>query len=238
MNRYKKIKSRSALFAFLLSAISFTLFYLRYIYVFEKDFLLYGSFFLQYVIDTFIPLFIAVAVLSGRGYESNVSRLFSSLKLSLTRLAFLIPYYYLYYLWEGYDSLESLFNLSIRNVFMLIFFVIEIEIYYHIAVAISKKSDKTWDFFKKSKIFDFNVGATVAVFAVCFMRFVMNLLREGLDILIYLKDYERFYDEYEIFYLLVKIVLAFITLFLSHLLFMFFRKRWARFKEEKETVEN
>ena len=234
MNRYKKIKLRSGLFVFLLSAISFTLFYLRLIYVFEKDFWLYGSYFFQYVLDNFITLFVAVAVISGRGYETTVGRLFSSLKLSLPRLAYLVPYYYLYYLSLGYDSLESLTNLTIRNFFMLIFFVIEIEIYYHIAVAFSKKAEKKWDFFKRSKCFDFTSGAAVAVFALCFMRFVMNLVREGIDILIYLYDYEEFYSHNEIIYLLIKITLAFASLFLSHLLFMGLRRLWSRFPEKKE----
>ena len=238
MNRYKKIKLRSGLFVFFLSAISFTLFYLRLIYVFEKDFTLFGSYFLQYVLDTFITLFVAVAVISGRGYESNFGRLLSSLKLSLPRLAYLIPYYYLYYLAEGFDSLESLINLSIRNVFMLIFFVVEIEIYYHVAAAFSKKSEKKWDFFKKCKCFDFSCGAAVAVFVLCFMRFVMNLVREGIDILVYLHDYEEFYSQNEIFYLLVKLTLAFISLFLSHLLFMGLRRLWSKIPEEKTEASN
>ena len=237
LNRYKKIKLFSGLAVFLLSAISFTLFYLRLIYVFEKDVTLYGSYFLQYIINTFITAFAAISVVSGRGYESNARRLLSSLKLSLPRLAYLVPYYYFYYLSQSYDSLESLLNLSITSIFMIILFVLEIEIYYHVSVAFSKKADKNWDFFNKSSLFDFSVGACVTVFTVCFMRFVMNLVREGIDILIYLRDYEEFYSEIEIFYLLVKIILAFVSLFLTHLLFMLLKKSWAKIPEEKNTEE-
>ena len=234
MNRYKKIKLFSALSVFFLSILSFTLFYLRLIGVFKTDFTIFGSYFLQYVLDTLITLFVAIAVLSGRGYESGISRIFSSLKLSLPRLAYLIPYYYLYYISQAFDSLESLFNLTIRSILMLIVYIIEIEIYYHISCAIAKKADKNWDFFKRASLFDFSASACTAIFTACFLRFITNLIIEGIDILIYLRDYEEFYTEYEVFYLLWKIMLAFISLFLSHLLFMGRRKWWRSFKETKE----
>ncbi len=234
MEIYGKIKTRSAIFVALLSLLSFLLLYLRFIYVFEGDFLVYGSYFLEYVLETFTALFVGIAILAGRGYETAKSRFFSAFKLSLPRLIYLVPYYYLYYLSEGFDSIEALGLLSLRSVFLLILFVIEAWIYYFVAAFASKKSGESWNFYEPAGFFDFSKSASAAIFAVCFTKFIINLLGEGIDIIIYLIDFEEFYSATEIYYLLGKVTLAFATLFLSHVLFMLIRKKWANLKCEIE----
>ncbi|MBQ7333382.1 MAG: hypothetical protein IJW38_03435 [Clostridia bacterium] len=233
MELYKKLKTRTSILVFLLSLLSFTLLYLRLIYVFETEFTIYGSYFLQYFIDTLTTLFVAVTVLSGRGFESHKSRVFSSLKLSLPRLVYLFPYYYLYYMSVGYDSIESFALLLIRSAFMLILFTLETQIYFAIACFVAKKASNEWDFYAKSRFFDFSVGATAAIFSICFMKFIISLLSEGVDVIIYLIDYEEFYSATEIYYLLGKVSLAFVSLFISHILFMLLRKRFEKMQIQK-----
>ncbi len=233
MELYGKLKTRTAIFVFLSSLLSFTLLYLRFIYVFETDFTIYGSYFFQYLIETITTVFVAVTILSGRGIDSRKSRIYSSFKLSLPRLVYLFPYYYLYYMSDGYDSIEAIYLLLIRSAFMLALFTIEIQIYYAVACFVAKKTSPDWDFYAPSRYFDFSVGATVAIFSVCFMKFIMNLISEGVDLVIYFIDYEEFYSTTEIFYLLGKITLAFAALFISHSLIMLIRKKWAK----KQTQE-
>ena len=67
MEIYGKIKKRAAISVAVLSLLSFLLLYLRLIYVFESDFTIYGSYFLQYILEAFSSLFVGVAILSGRG---------------------------------------------------------------------------------------------------------------------------------------------------------------------------
>lgn len=234
MEIYKKIKKRTAIFVALLSLVSFTLLYLRLVYVFEGDFTVYGSYFLQYVLESFSSLAVGVAILAGRGNETGKARFFSALKLSLPRLIYLIPYYYLFYISDGYDSIESLGLLSIRSIFLLILFVTEALIYYFIACFSAKKSGDGWDFFKPSGLFDFSSSISAAIFGVCFARFIFNVIKEGIDIIIYLIDYEEFYAATEIYYLLGKLLLALATLFLAHLFFMKTRGLMARLRENNE----
>ena len=222
MEIYKKIKKRTAIFVALLSLVSFTLLYLRLVYVFEGDFTVYGSYFLQYVLESFSSLAVGVAILAGRGNETGKARFFSALKLSLPRLIYLIPYYYLFYISDGYDSIESLGLLSIRSIFLII------------ACFSAKKSGDGWDFFKPSGLFDFSSSISAAIFGVCFARFIFNVIKEGIDIIIYLIDYEEFYAATEIYYLLGKLLLALATLFLAHLFFMKTRGLMARLRENNE----
>ena len=234
MEIYNKIKKRSAIFVALLSFISFLMIYFRFLYIFEGEFMVYASYFLEYVLQTITALFVAVAILAGHGIENRKSRFLSAFKLSLPRLIYLVPYYYLYYLSDGWDSLEALGLLSLRSLFLLFLFALEACIYYLIAVFMAKKSGDVWNFFAPSDFFDFSKSAASAVFSVCFAKFIINLIGEGLDVIIYLIDYEEFYSATEIFYLLGKVTLAFATLFLSHVLFMQVRKKWATIKESDE----
>lgn len=237
MEIYGKIKKRTALFVALLSFISFLFIYLRFIYIFEGDFLVYTSYFLEYIFQVLASLFVGVAILAGRGVESNKRRFFTAFMLSLPRLIYLFPYYYLYYLSDGFDSFEAIIFLSVRSLFLLIIFSLEALLYYFVAAIVAKKSADGWDFFKPAGFFDFSKSISVAIFAVCFTKFILNLLGEALDVIIYLIEYEEFYSATEIFYLLGKVTLAFLTLFLSHVLFMLVRKRWANLKIELENSD-
>lgn len=237
MEIYKKIKKRAAISVAVLSLLSFLLLYLRLIYVFESDFTIYGSYFLQYILEAFSSLFVGVAILSGRGYEDTKHRILSALKLSLPRLIYLIPYYYLFYISDGFDSIEALGLLTLRALLLLAAFVIEALFYYLVASFATKKSGDVWDFFKPAKLFDFSSSVSASIFAVCFTRFIFNVIGEGLDVIAYLIDYEEFYNTTEIFYLLGKLLLAFATLFLSHLFFMKIRGYLRRLKEDTEDTE-
>lgn len=240
MEIYKRIKKHTVLFVLFLSAVSFTLLYIRLgnwgtsSGTTELD---YVSYFLQYVFDSFTPLFVAIAILSGRDLVSWKSRLLSALLLSLPRLVYLVPHYYLEYIGLGYDSLESLMLLSLKSIFMLLIFVIETVIYYFVADFFIKKSKDKWDFFAASGYFDFSVPVTVSIFSVCFTRFIFNLISEVIDIITYLLDYGEFYSTAEIYYLLAKITLAFASLFLSHVLFMSLRKMWFKLKNNSAVKE-
>ena len=119
MEIYNKIKKRSAIFVALLSFISFLMIYFRFLYIFEGEFMVYSSYFLEYVLQTITSLFVAVAILAGHEIENRKSRFLSAFKLSLPRLIYLVPYYYLYYLSDGWDSLEALGLLSLRSLFLL-----------------------------------------------------------------------------------------------------------------------
>ncbi len=234
MEIYAKIKKRTAIFVALLSFLSFLLIYLRFIYVFEGDFLVYTSYFLEYVFQVLASLFVGIAIISGRGYESKKRSFLTAFKLSLPRLIYLFPYYYLYYLSDGFDSIEAIVLLNIRSLFLLILFSLEALLYYFVAGLAAKKSGDGWDFFQPARFFDFSKSPSAAIFAVCFTKFIINLLSEGIDIIIYLINFEEFYSTTEIYYLLGKVTLAFATLFLSHVLFMLIRKKWANLKYEME----
>ena len=236
MENYRKLKTRAALTVFLISLISFVMLYLRISYVFESEITQYGSFFLQYILDTLTAVILAAVLLSGRGIESKGARILSSLKLSLPRLVYLVPYYYLYYMSEGYDSIESLGLLLIRSLFMLVLLTIEMHLYFGAACFAARRAEgKDWSFYTPSGLFDFSVGATVGIFAISFAKFIMNILSEGVDIITYLIDYGEFYSAGEIYLMLAKFTLAFIALFLSHVLVMAFR---GRFIKRTYTEEN
>jgi len=233
MELYKKTKLRTLIFTLLSSILSFALFFLKMSFSFESELAYYAPYFAEYFLDSFTTALVAFALLAGRGSESHGGRMLSALKLSLPRLVYLVPYYYLYYMRQGYDSIESLSLLSIRSLLAIALFIIEALVYYAVACFITRKSAHGWDFCEASGMFDLSVPVTRAIFSVCFLKFVFNLVSEAVDVIVYLIDYERFYSTNEIYYVLAKLLLAFFILFFSHFIFMQLRKRWAGLKTQK-----
>ena len=211
---------------FFLSLLSFVFLYLRFTYIFESEITVYGSYFIQYLFDAFIPVVITVSLLKARLSQSWGRRFLSAFKMSVPRVVHLFPYYYLYYMSEGFDSLEALGLFLIRSLFMLILFSIECHVYYLVANFFAKRAESAdWNFGLSSemKLFDLSKGIVAAVFTASFLKFVMNLISEGIDVLLYLLDYGEFYSTSEIFYVLTKLVLAFAALFLTHVIIISLR---------------
>lgn len=227
-------KSRASVYIFSASLSSFLIFYLPMLFAQENIALIFTAHFAGYFIDSLIPAFSAAVVFSEILSAGFARSLLSSFKLALPRLVYLIPYYYLYYMSEGYDTLESLGLLSIRTVFIIVLFALEILAYALLAKLFAKRRAKGWDFFEPSGIFDISAPVGFGVFAICLGKFVMNLITEIKNAVIYFIDYGEFYQMSDVFFALGKILFALATLFASIALIGAVRKRAIKNAEETE----
>lgn len=239
---YQKLKNRSYFAVFLLSLISFVLLYLRISYVFESAFSIYCSYFFQYFIDSLVPALIASVLFSAHGCEGHGKRLLSALKQNLPRLVYLIPYGYLYYMSDGYDSFDSLSLTALRCCFMLAVFTLEVYLYTFAARFAASRKNTEYDFYSYSSCFDLSSAVPAGIFAICFARFIVNVISEAFDAVMYFIDYGESYSIDDILFMLAKFVLALISLLLSQLIIGFIRKRHIRrceraLAEAKESEE-
>ena len=221
----KKIKKHVSFTVLILSLISFLLLYVNFQLSFLNS-LFYLYTFLHYFFESFIAAVVAATLFASFGEVKKSRRFLFLFKLELPRLVFLVPYYYLYYLSDGYDSIYALFLLVPTSFFIITLSSIEALIYVLIARKFSNKRRESGNFFAKCGIFDFSYAAASGIFAISFSRFILNILTEIKDVIVYLIDYQSFYSLEEIYFVLAKFLLAFITLFISHILITVLRRKY------------
>ena len=67
-------------------------------------------------IDLLIPLSAAVILLIISVYDGMRAALIRGIFIALTRFLYLFPYYYLYFVYDGYDSIESCMHSAIWSI--------------------------------------------------------------------------------------------------------------------------
>ncbi len=226
---YLKLKKSSYATIFLISLFSFLIFYIPNNFFFDIDALIYISYFIRQFIDSFIPVFSAAVLFLSDTEKPVYKSILPALKLALPRLVYVIPYYYLYYMAEGFDSFESIAFLSIHAVFLLIVFTLEIWLYSLLARFALKRRARVHgyeiDFEEERSVFDLASPLSFALFTLPLARFVYDLIQEIYSAVSYLVEYAGSYRPGEIVFMLGKFVFVLLSLLLSHLLVHFFKRR-------------
>ncbi len=244
---YSRLKKSSYARVFLISLISFLIFYIPNYFISNNEPLIYISYFIREFIDSFIPVFSAAVIYFADCDKKLFKRFLSALKLSLPRLIYVIPYYYLYYMSQGFDSLESLMYLSVHSVFLMLVFPVELSLYVIIASFLGKrrarKTGYKLNFEEERGIFDLATPFAFSLFSISLSRFTYDTVMEMRDAISYLVNYAGSYRTSEIIFMLIKFLFVLATLLAMHALLQFMRKRAvkryrAEIEEEKEAEEN
>lgn len=238
MNKLRVERKTSAyIICVLLSFLSFLIFYIPNGFFYEDDALIYSSYFLRYIIDSFIPVFLAFIIFTNSRNEKLFKTFLSAVLLNLPRLAYTVPYYYLYYMSEGYDSYESLIFLSIRSALLVLIFSIEILIIARIAAITLRRTEKKYysQYGRGGNFsfFDLSCPPVVAIFSISISRFAVNLINEIYYTVIYIIDYAGTYRTKEIYLIIIKFLFALLTLFVTHFLIILYAKRVMKSNERR-----
>ena len=228
--------------------ISFLIFFIPNYVMSDYDigYFEYFRLFLNKFVEFALPALAACLLIKGYIGGGMRSASYESVFFALTRIIYLLPYYYLYFIAYGYDSVESiLFSLAV-SLFgalvmwghVLILFLLMREVSAKIAIKdkiaalpqLQKKQIREENIKKllaegrksfgttdnMGKAFDFSHPLVAGIFAVAFGEFVIHLVREIVDTVAYLVDYAGYYRIGEIVFITISFLFILVELFASH----------------------
>ncbi len=192
---------------------------------------------------------IAACLLMKIYFDNGVkSALIGAIFFALTRIIYLLPYYYLYHIAYGYDSIESISLSALVTVFgaalMWAHIAVLLLIIRMVAIRSTAKSlasdlppavqkSMTVDLKKKLNLqaekvlctdvhftnaFDFSMPLTLGIFVATFGEFIINFMREAVDTVMYLVNYAGYYRLGEIIYITGSFVFLVIELLAVHII--------------------
>ena len=222
---YSKTRKHLRISLLILSLLQFALFYYPY-YFYDKlnsDFLIVLS---SYVINFFeqlLPL-IAAVVISVTRKRGLLPKLTPSLLISLTRITYALPYFYVVLVNDVWDSIEALLiGLAISAAYMLGFFI---QTFICVAIIgfFEKKSNS--DERAMSKIFDFedktNFAIAMAAFFMLILFIVIELVRNTIPFII---DYKGSIKVEEILTMVLAYVLLIIYTVIHYALVCYLKNK-------------
>lgn len=184
----------------LFTVLSFTQFLIYYIcvgFLYESvPALITGPYLIDFL-EAFFPIASSLIVFLTKGTGIK-NKIVPSFLISLPRLAYTIPYYYIYYVSDVFDSIEAIslaFLVSILYLmfsFLLTFICICILNFTEArATGVEKKRDC-------AKLFDLDNHINFGILLCIVLMFVLSLAREGVDTVSYFIEVGNRYSGEEI----------------------------------------
>ena len=205
----KESFKKCVLYLTLSSLLAFLIFYLPNLYLTKHDAALYISYFSKELINFVLPLVAAVAVTLAALDNTKKCAFIYSICFAAVPLPYTIPYYYLEFVSDYYNSAEAILLAFLMSVALALAFTVEIFVYHLIIKRGIKKDGR--DAKIATPIFDLNARATLAVFYAVLVKYLYKTAFELYNVVCYLIDYAGNYKIGEIVY--IAVTLALILLF-------------------------
>ena len=256
MNKLKKLFLITSLaFAGVNLLVFLTFFIPNYVFEESTEIIEYTRIFLTKFAEFALPT-IAASILFKICFDSGIKSIIKGAVIfALPRIVYLLPYYYLYHIAFGYDSIESIslsalvtvFGVAINALVILALFFIARLLATNAAMKpiIAKLPPKVQQNLTKEtksearleavkslsavdipeQAFDLQNPITLGIFGAAFSGFGINLLSEIIDTVTYLVDYAGYYRMDEIIYIVVCYLFLMAELFATHLIAHFIWRR-------------
>ncbi len=242
MDILMKIKSRlhinAPLLLFLVSLIDFLVYYIINMWFWEYDTALYVAYFIGRVFDFAIPV-LAAALLLTRERSIPKSILWAFL-YSLPRLVYVIPYYYLRYVYDIYDSIEAISIAIPLSLLVIIILSLKVLLFYTVIKLFIRRAGKCADELFPLRPFDLDNPAVIGILICSFINFLVNVGFEIYDTVLFFIDAGMSYKSGEILFIVLSYVILVIAFILTHIAASFFanliKKRSIKFKEDSLTA--
>ena len=190
-----------------------------------------------------MPMLAGAVLIASHEKHGRAYALKHGIFLSLPTAIFSLPYYYLYYFYMTFDSLDALLYDLINTVF-------DCAVFYGQAVAAlflirwltlvfarrSGRSDFSELVLENAKL-DLYTPVTLAVFTVSAIKFVILLLLELVNTINYLIEYSGTYRDDEITYIVFYYVFLIIEMLAAHLLTLSLKDKLLK-NNATEDIEN
>ena len=222
--RLKHAFSITAACIALFSFVQFLLFYVPFGFFYESRWLLILSSHLTNFFEAFFPVVAALIIFLTRE-NALKNKIVPCILISLTRLFYSVPYYYIYYVSDVFNSIEAIILAFLVSVLYISFFFLQTFICIFIINYIEKRAKKEACDREFAKLFNvddhINFGIALSVIFV----FVIFFIREAVSTVRYLIDNSGSYRTQEIVTIVFSYLLLFIFSFIHYIIAAFIKNR-------------
>ncbi len=221
-----KKKRGEAIALIIFAAVNLFAFLLSYIptYVLESSVLAYISPFLSDIISYTLPLAAAAAAAAVFSRKGTKGAVIYALLLSLTRLAYSLPYEYIKYVYDGYVSTDALLLSLIMSVLHIAILFAEALLLLLLIIFLTSKfamdgaigASRTKEALTAVKAFDLSLPTTAALLIGAAPGFVYSLIIEIIDTVNFILRYSGAYRAGEVVYISARYIFILAVFFLSY----------------------
>ena len=247
---YKKVIFKFILFLSICNLIGYVAFHIYYVSVSEfwnnttanALYIIYDA--LSQLIKYLNSTLCAIATLILYSKCGKRCAILGAIAVSASTLLFSIPYYYIYYIGTGYDSVESIINSLLVSVLMVLTTALHSLLLCLIPYLVMRSKDKNADMrktldsdFTVSKVLDTSSVWVKASFAICIGEAIFLFIFEVIDTVTFFIDYGMTYRIDEILYIVLSYIILLPIFALSHRLCIKFKNYTVKncvYKIEKE----
>ena len=169
----------------------------------------------------------------------------TGLIISLSELFYALPYNFIYYDYNGYDTYESIGLTAILSPLQYLIHAAAILILPLAVTIVLKlirhKRGEELNIARHAAVgspFDFENDATLSVFFISLGVFIYNLILEIIDTVTYLIDYAPSYRQGEIIYIICRFLFHLVALFAYHTAAHFAERLMVKREVSAESAEN
>lgn len=193
----------------ILSFAEFLLYYIPFGFYYEIDAVLIASSHLTNFLEGFFPVLSALIIFTVCG-DGLKNKILPTALISLSRLTYTLPYYYIHYVADVYNTSESIvLSLLVSLVFIIAAFL-QTFVCIIVLSVIESRANKSSKDREKSKVFNLDDHLNFGTVLCVVISFVVFFVREIIHTVEYLIDNAGTYRLDEI----LSIVIAYLLLFL------------------------
>ena len=245
----KKIVIHAFLIYTLINVFTYALYHAAYLFTNDALGLTfeYIAYYVSNIVDFMTPPVMATVMLVLASREGTKKAFLHTLLISAARIYYTLPYYYLIFIYNyQYDSIESIFISFFTSLASIIIIALGALISFVIAIFVLGKRIKLPyrealstlpELVNKPSTLDFlnTVSLPILVFVV--LRFVINLISELVDTIMFFVEYGDSYTLAEIGTMVGNYLLLFILLVVSYLASMKVKNYLVKYSKEIQELE-
>ena len=200
---------------FLLSLIQFLIYYVIFGFYSDIEALFYIGKFSVSFIDGIFPISAALAVFFA--CRKIKTKALCSLLISLAKLTYMVPYYYLYFVTDVYDSFESILLSFLLSFMIAICVAAEVFVLSLILTFAEKRAKKSPEDRCSAPLFDFNDYLNFGIALTVILTFTVAFVNECIDAVRFFIDNSTSFTGEEALTVFISFVLTVVFSFIYYL---------------------
>lgn len=230
-----RLRLSSPLIMVLVSLFDFLFYYIIHLLFWESDAAIYTSYFVGRFFEFAIPVLAAALMLTK--IRSVKKTLLWSLLLALPRLIYTIPYYYLKYVYDIYDSKEAIALSLVTSIAVILLLALKILLFHTIMRLFLKKSSEAEPHFPLNPL-DLDNSTVFGILCATLLSFVVSLGFEIYDTVVFFIEAGTRYRTGEILSIVGSYVFLIVAFILTHILSCTFTTILKRKRDKQNDTDN
>jgi len=213
-----------------ISLLQFLIFYFSAYLFFETSSFIIVAPYLVDFLEGLVPIGSAMVIFLTKGAGLK-SKILPIILISLPRLLYTLPYYYVRYVTDVFNTEEALIIALLLSIFYLLFFFLETFVCILLLNWATGREKRTEREVKKFNIFDFDDGINFGVLLSAVFIFSIFFFRECVDTVSYFIEVGSGYYINEIFTIVISYLLLPAFAFIHYLICALLKSRITKTKD-------